>query len=276
VLETRRLAGAFRSTHPGTLAANFWRCRYLLWYLILRNLRVQYKQSIFGYAWVLLSPLFQLLVYSFVFSQVLNTPSQGGVPFLLFLLVGLIPWIFFSNSIAAATESISGAGALVSVVYFPREILTAAAVLTRVIDLAAGLFLFVVAMLIAGEPLRWSAVWMLPLLVVQVLFTLGLALPLAALNVFFRDVRFLVAVGLNLWFFVTPILYPVDVVPERYQFVYDLNPMSRLVSSYRWAMFAGVAPPIESILWSIAVSLAVLYVGYRLFKSMEPVFADNV
>jgi len=276
LIETRRLTGALRTAHPGTMAANFWRFRYLLWYLVVRNLRIQYKQSIFGYAWVLLSPLFQLLVYSFVFSQVLNTPSQGGVPFLLFLLVGLIPWIFFSNSVAAATESISGGGALVTVVYFPREILTAASVLTRVIDLGAGLFLLVLVMLVEGEPLRWSALWMLPLLLVQVLFTLGLAFPLAALNLFFRDVRFLVAVGLNLWFFVTPVLYPVDIVPERYRFIYDLNPMSRLVSSYRWAMFTGVAPPVESILWSIAVSLAVLYVGYRLFKSMEPAFADNV
>lgn len=258
------------------MAANFWRFRYLLWYLVLRNLRSQYKQSVFGYAWIVLSPLAQLLVYAFVFSLVLRTPSQGEVPFILFLLVGLIAWIFFSNCISAATDSISGGGSLVTVVYFPREILTAAAVLTRVVDLIAGLAILVLFMLWEGQPLNWSALWMLPLLFVQLLFSLGLAFPLAALNLFFRDVRFLVGVGLHLWFFVTPILYPVEIVPERYHLVYDLNPMSRLISSYRWAMFSGVAPPVESILWSIAIAVVVLFVGYRVFKKLEPAFADSI
>ena len=274
--EASRLGAVFTVAHPGHLALNFWRYRTLLRYLILRNLRVQYKQSMFGYAWVLLNPLAQLLVMSFVFSRILHAPGQSGVPFILFALVGLTPWVFFSNSVAAAAESISSGGSLITVIYFPREILTAAAVLTRLIDLAAGLVLLLVVMVWVGQPVGWSILWLIPILFVQILFTLGLAFPLAAMNLFFRDTRFLVAVGLYLWFFLTPVMYPVEAVPDEYRMLYDLNPMSRLISAYRYALLTNVAPPIDSLLVATLTSLAVLYVGYRIFKKVEPGFADNI
>jgi ABC-2 type transport system permease protein len=262
--------------HPGLLAVNLWRYRNVLWYLILRNLRSQYKKSLFGYAWIFLNPLSQLLVFAFVFSTILKTPSQHNVSFTLFILVGLIPWIFLSNAVMSATDSITGGGSLVTMVYFPREVLTTAAVLTRVVDLAAGLVILAVALIVEGQSIGFSALWVLPALFVQILFTLGLAFPLAALNLFFHDVRFLVAVGLNLWFFLSPIMYPPDIVPEAYAPIYDLNPLARLVNTYRYAIFTGVAPPLDSLLVATAMSLFVISIGYYVFKKMEPAFADNV
>jgi len=261
---------------PGALFANLWRCRTILWYLIVRNLRSQYKQSALGYAWIFLNPLAQLLTLSFVFSAVLGTPSQKDVPFTLFAILGLVPWIYFSNSVMAATESISGAGSLVTMVYFPREVLTAAAVFSRLVDLAAGLVILLAAMIIAGQPVGWTALWVLPTLLVQTLFTLGLVFPIAALNLFFHDVRFLVGVLISLWFFVTPIMYPLEIVPEKYSLIYDLNPMSRLVASYRYAMFTGVSPPLDSLLVAGVMSVLAILIGYFLFRKMEPAFADNI
>jgi ABC-2 type transport system permease protein len=265
-----------RQAHPGSLAVNLWRYRSLLWFLILRNLRSQYKKSVFGYAWILLNPLLQVLVFTFVFSTILQTPSQHGVSFTVFMLIGLIPWIFFSNSVMAATESITGAGSLVTMVYFPREVLVTAAVLTRVVDLGAGLVILTVALIVEGLPVQLATLWIVPTLLVQLLFTLGLAFPLAAFNLFFHDVRFLVGVGLHLWFFLSPIMYPSDIVPEQYAAIYDLNPIARLTNAYRWAVLSGVAPPLDSLIWAAGVSIIAIVIGYFLFKKMEPAFADNI
>src|SRR5689334_4266617 len=133
---------------PFALVGNLWRSRDILWYLVIRSLRSQYKKSALGYAWVFLNPVAQVLTLSFVFSTILQTPSQQGVPFTLFLLVGLVPWIFFANCVTAATESISGGGSLITMVYFPREVLTSSAVFARVVDLIAGLIILVVTMII--------------------------------------------------------------------------------------------------------------------------------
>jgi ABC-2 type transport system permease protein len=265
-----------RQAHPGSLAVNLWRYRSLLWFLILRNLRSQYKKSVFGYAWILLNPLLQVLVFTFVFSTILQTPSQHGVSFTVFMLIGLIPWIFFSNSVMAATESVTSAGSLVTMVYFPREVLVTAAVLTRVVDLLAGLVILTVALIVEGLPVQLATLWILPTLFVQLMFTLGLAFPLAALNLFFHDVRFLVGVGLHLWFFLSPIMYPSDIVPEQYASLYDLNPIARLTNAYRWAVLSGVAPPLDSLIWAAGVSIIAIIIGYYLFKKMEPAFADNI
>jgi ABC-type polysaccharide/polyol phosphate export permease len=258
------------------LGVNLWRYRELLWYLVVRNLRSQYRQSVLGYAWIMLSPLSQLLVYAFVFSVVLKTPSQGTTPFTLFLFMGLLPWIFFANSLMAAVESISTGGALITKVYFPREILTVAAILTRLVDLGAGLVIFAGLMVYFGQPLGWTVLWFVPILLIQVVFTVGLALPLAAANLFFRDIRFVIGLGIHLWFFITPVVYPVGIVPAGYTWVYELNPMARLIGAYRWALFANVPPPIEGLLIATGMSLVALIVGYYLFKRMEPAFADSV
>jgi len=265
----------FPVARVGALVTNLWRHRELLWHLSMRNLRSQYKQSMLGYAWILVNPAVYLLTLSFVFSTVLRTPSEG-VPFPLFLCVGLVPWLFFASAVMLATDSISGAASLVTMVYFPREILTASAVLIRVIDLGAGLVILVGLLAYNGYGLTWTAAWLPLIFLEHLLFTIGLSLPLAALNLLFHDVRFLVGVGLNLWFFLTPIMYPIEIVPSSYLFLYDLNPNAWFVEMYREVLLHGRGPSSENLLWCAGVALLALTAGYYFFKRVEPQFADRI
>lgn len=253
----------------------FWKRRDLLWHMTVRHLRGQYKQSVLGYAWAFVNPLSQMLILTFVFSTILRGGSEG-VPFPIFLFVGLLPWMFFSGAVSSATDSVVGAASLVTKVYFPREILPTAAVLTKLVDLAFGLLILAGLMVYYGDPPAWTSVWVPGLFLIHLIFTLGLAYPLAALNLFFHDVRFLVGVALTLWFYLTPILYPVDIVPSRYRFLYDLNPNSLFVNAYRRVILHGENPGLEKVLLGLAISLATFLIGYYLFKKMEPAFADHI
>jgi len=228
-----------------------------------------------GSAWMFVNPAAQLLVLTFVFSTLLKAPSEG-IPFPVFLFAGLIPWMFFSSAVVSATDSIVGAGGLVTAVYFPRELLVIASVLSRLVDMLAATLIFVVLLVAEGQPVDLTAVWVPVILLFQVVFTVGVSLPLAAVNLYFRDIRFLVAVGLNLWFFLTPVMYPPSIVPDKYRFLYDLNPMARFISSYRGYLFSGSAPSIENMAVATVMALVMVLAGYYVFKKLEPGFADSI
>ncbi len=259
----------------GSLAV-VWRRRDLLWHMTVRHLRGQYKQSILGYAWAILNPLSLMLTLSFVFSVLLRVFDTGGIPYPLFLLTALLPWLFFATAVSAATDSITGASSLVTNVYFPREVLPTAAVLTKIVDLGFGLMILVPLMIYLGYPPEWTIVWVPALFAIHLLFTLGIAFPLAALNLFFHDVRYLVGVVLMLWFYLTPVLYPVDIVPERYGILFDLNPNSLFINAYRRVVLQGVSPGGDRLLLGLGVALLTFLIGYYLFKRMEPRFADRI
>jgi ABC-type polysaccharide/polyol phosphate export permease len=257
---------------------NLWRSREVLVHLISRNLRSQYKQSVLGYAWILLNPISQLATLAFIFSVVFDGPQRvpGEAPFILFIFVGLLPWIFFANAVGVATESITGGSSLITAVYFPREILVVAGVLVRFVDLLAGGAILAVLLLESGQPITLAALWVPVLFVLNVVFVIGLVMPLAALNLFFHDVRYLVGVIIYLWFFFTPILYSTASIPQRYAIIWDLNPIARMINAYRYALLDGVSPPLESVLILALASFAALIGGYFLFKKLEPGFADYV
>lgn len=253
----------------------FWQRRDLLWHMTVRHLRGQYKQSVLGYAWAFVNPLSQMLIMTFVFSTILRFKSED-IPYPLFLFVGLIPWMFFSNALTSATESVVGAAGLVTKVYFPREVLPTAAVFTKLVDLGFGLLILAGLMTYYGKLPELTSWWLPILFVVHTIFVLGLSYPLAALNLFFHDVRFLVGVALTLWFYLTPVLYPVDVVPERYRILYDLNPNSLFIQAYRRVLLHGESPGIEKVLLGLVIAVATFLIGYYLFKKMEPTFADRI
>ncbi|HET8945170.1 MAG TPA: ABC transporter permease, partial [Dehalococcoidia bacterium] len=181
--------------------------------MTVRHLRGQYKQSVLGYAWAFVNPLSQMIILSFVFATIMRVGSGGDEPYALFLFVGLLPWIFFSAAIASATESVVGAASLVTKVYFPREVLPTAAVFTKIVDLGFGLLILAGVMVYYGHPPEATSVWVPVLFAIHLIFTLGLSYPLAALNLFFHDVRFLVGVALTLWFYLTPVIYPMSIIP---------------------------------------------------------------
>jgi ABC-type polysaccharide/polyol phosphate export permease len=247
----------------------------LLWHMTVRHLRGQYKQSVLGYAWAILNPLSLMLTLSFVFSVLLRFES-GDIPYPLFLLMGLIPWLFFATAVSSATDSITGAFSLVTKVYFPREVLPTAAVLTKIVDMGFGLMVLIPLMIYFGYPPQWTIVWVPVLLAIHFLFVLGMALPLAALNLFFHDVRFLVGVVLTLWFYLTPVIYPVDIVPEKYKIVFDLNPNALFINAYRRVVLEGGHPGTDRLLLGLGIATLTFLIGYYLFKRMEPRFADRI
>jgi len=256
--------------------AVFWGRRDLLWHMTVRHLRGQYKQSVLGYAWAVVNPLSQMVIMSFVFATIMRFGSEGDAPYALFLFVGLLPWIFFSSALSSATDSVVGASSLVTKVYFPREVLPTAAVFTKIVDLGFGLAILTGIMVYYGHPPAATAVWVPLLFTIQLLFTLGLSYPLAALNLFFHDVRFLVGVALTLWFYLTPVIYPLSIVPHEYAFIYDLNPNALFIDAYRRVILHGQVPSVEKTLLGLGVSVATFLVGYYLFKKMEPHFADRI
>ena len=259
----------------GTSLAEFWQRRSLLWHMTVRHLRGQYKQSVLGYAWAIVNPLSQMLILSFVFSIILRIPSQD-VPYPLFLLVGLVPWIFFSSTVSSATDSVVGAASLVTKVYFPREVLPTAAMLTKLVDFGFGILILIGLMVYFGHPPEWTAVWLPALIFIHILFMLGLAYPLAALNVSFHDVRFLVGVVLTMWFYMTPVIYPVELVPDRYRILFDLNPNSLFINAYRRVLLEGISPALDRVLLGTVIALLTFLIGYYLFKRMESGFADRI
>lgn len=254
----------------------FWQRRDLLWHMTVRHLRGQYKQSVLGYAWAFVNPLSLIIILSFVFSTILRITVPEQVPYPLFIFVGLLPWIFFSTAIASATDSVVNAASLVTKVYFPREILPTAAVLTKLVDLTFGLMILAALMVYYGHPPEATAVWMPVLFFIHLIFTLGLSYPLAALNLFFHDVRFLVGVTLTLWFYMTPIIYPIDLVPEKYELIFDINPNSLFIRAYRRVLLYGDSPGLDKVFYGLVIALVTFLVGYYLFKKMERGFADRI
>jgi len=254
---------------------DFWRRRDLLWHMTVRHLRGQYKQSVLGYAWAFLNPLSQMLILSFVFSTLLRFESQG-LPFPLFVFVGLLPWMFFSNGLSSATDAVAGSANLVTKVYFPREILPMAAILTKVVDLGFGLLILVALMVAYNHPPTETVVWVPVLFFMHILFIAGLSFPLAALNLYFHDVRYLVGVALTMWFYLTPVIYPMEAVPSKYQFIFDINPNALIINAYRRVILLDDSPDMKRLALGLGISLGTFIIGYFLFKKMESGFADHI
>lgn len=248
--------------------------KYLLAQLTQREIKARYKQSVVGYAWVLLNPLAQLLVYSFVFSVVFRFPTNN-VPYIIFLYAALLPWTFLQSSITSATLSLVDNASLLRKVAFPREVIPYASVISKIIDFLFATVLFLLMVLLFRVPLAWSAWWFVPLFGVQLLLTTGISLLLSSLNLFYRDIQYLTNLLLMLWMYMSPIVYPLSLVPEKYVFIYKLNPMVGIIEGYRSALFGY---PFETmiILWSTACSVAIFALGYWVFKKSEKVFSDIV
>lgn len=241
--------------------------------LIGREIKSRYKQSFLGYAWVVLNPLFQMIVMTFVFSLIIRVPSLG-VPYPLFLYVALLPWNLFSNSLTHATNSLVSNAALIKKIAFPRQIFIQATLVAKIIDFLLASLVLIFFFIYYHQPLTLNFLWVIPIFLIQGIFTYGLSLILASLNLFYRDIQHLLALVLMLWMYVTPIIYPVELVPESYRFVFKLNPMAVMVNAYREAALGGNMPKLSSLATALVVSLLTYYLGRKLFNRLEGYFAD--
>lgn len=241
--------------------------------LIVREIKSRYKQSFLGYAWVILNPLFQMLVMSFVFSLIIRIPSLG-IPYAVFLYVALLPWNLFANSLTHATNSLVNNASLIKKIAFPRQILIQATLIAKTVDFALASLMLIAVMMYYQTPVNLNVLWVVPIFLIQAVFTYGLALILATANLFYRDIQHLLALILMLWMYVTPVIYPVEMVPEAYRFVFKLNPMAVIINSYREAVIGGNGPNLASLAIALAVSLLIYFLGRTLFTKLQGHFAD--
>lgn len=241
--------------------------------LLAREIKSRYKQSFLGYAWVILNPLLQMLVMTFVFSLIVRVSSLG-VPYALFLYVALLPWNLFANSLTHATNSLVNNSALIKKIYFPRQIFLQATLLAKIIDFLFASVILVIFFVIYHQPLTINVLWVIPIFLIQEIFTYGLALMLATLNLFYRDIQHLLSLILVLWMYITPVIYPVEMVPEAHRFIFKLNPMAVIINAYREAILGGNMPKLSSLALAFLLSLATYLLGRKIFTSLEGYFSD--
>lgn len=249
--------------------------RELLWELTVREIKQRYKQSVLGYAWVILNPFFQMLVMSFVFSYIMRI-GDLGVPYPVYLYAGLLPWSLFANAIGSSMGALTGNAGLLTKIYFPREIFVISTILAKVIDFFLAGSVFVLMMIYYQLPVTWNILWFGPIFVIQMLFTYGLSLIMSAFNLFYRDIQYVMGLVLMLWMYLTPVIYPVELFPAQYRWIFQLNPMAVIINAYRQVILGGGAPNFISLSIALGLSLALLYLGFKLFKKLEGLFADVV
>jgi lipopolysaccharide transport system permease protein len=246
-----------------------------LWLWIQRDLMVRYKQSILGVAWAVLQPLALTVVFTIVFSQLVRIDTQG-IPYPIFAYSALVPWTFFSTSLSFGISSLVNNMNLVTKIYFPREILPLSSIGAAFIDFMVSAIILVGMMLVYELTPGWVSLWLVPLLIIQIVLTIAVVLIGSALLVFFRDVRFVVPLLIQVWMYATPIIYPMSLVPERFEFLYFLNPMASIIDGYRRVLLMGQVPYFEPLVVGGVVTLVLLIIGYHFFKYVEPVFADLI
>ncbi len=249
--------------------------RELLWQLVSRELAQRYKQSVVGYCWVLLNPLVQMVVMSFVFVHIFGSQNLG-VPYPLFLFCALLPWNLFAQSLTSGVESLVSNSGLLSKIYFPREILVLADMIARVIDFLFASIILVVMMIYYRQPVNFNLLWALPIFGIQFLFTYGLTLFASAANLFYRDIKHLIPLVTFTWMYLTPVMYNMEIFPDKYRWIFQVNPMSVFVNAYRQTILGGGLPNFVSLAIALALSLVVATLGYRFFKKLEGQFADSV
>jgi lipopolysaccharide transport system permease protein len=247
----------------------------LLWAWTGRTIRGRYQQSILGWFWAIVQPAALVAVYTVIFTRFVPVDT-GEMPYIIFSYVALVPWTLFASSLADMSNSLVQNMNLVTKIYFPREVLPIAAMLARLLDFGVAAGLLVILIVVYRVPIFPMGWLFLPLiLAIQLALALGLGLTGAALNVFTRDVQPLLALIIQLWFYASPIIYPVSLVPERFRPLYFLNPMAGILEGYRDVLLNGRLPG-AYLVPSAAISLVVFVIGYWFFKRVEFLFADII
>ncbi len=252
-----------------------WAYRELLYFLIWRDVKVRYKQTALGVAWAVIQPVFTMIVFSLFFGRLGKMPSDG-IPYPLFSYTALVPWAFFSHGLTQASNSLVGSANLIKKVYFPRLSVPIAAVTSGLIDFTIAFIVLLGMMLYYGVLPTLNVMWLPFLLLLTLMTSLGVSLWLSALNVQFRDVRYVLPFLTQLWLFATPIAYPSSLLPEPWRTLYSINPMVGVVEGFRWALLDAKTAPGPMLIVSSLAALALLVGGAYYFRRLEKTFADVV
>lgn len=253
---------------------DLWAYRELLYFLMWRDVKVRYKQTLLGVVWVILQPLLTTLIFTIFLGKLARVPSDG-IPYPLFVYAAMLPWTFFASAVTSCSSSLVGNANLITKIYFPRLLMPAAAVAARILDFGIAFIILIGLMLYYRVAVSWMLL-LLPLLVALiVLLALGFGIWVAALNVKYRDVGVMLPVGLQLWMFLSPVVYPSSIVPGRYLWLYQLNPLVGILDGFR-ASLLGREINWPALALSTVFTFALLIYSAYAFRRMEKTFADVV
>jgi len=251
-----------------------WSYRGLFFFLVWRDIKIRYAQTLLGAGWAIMQPLLTTLIFTVVFGRMAKVPSDG-VPYPVFALAALVPWTYFAAALTSASNSLVTNTNLITKVYFPRLVIPFTAVLSGLVDVAVS---FVILLLALGYyqivPSPWALLVVPLLLGAMLLVTAGLGCWLAALNIQYRDVRYLVPFLLQAWLYLSPVVYPASLVPDRYRTLYALNPMVGVIEGFRASLLGRSALPWSAIGMSVGIGVLLFVSGALYFRRTEPVFAD--
>ena len=256
---------------------DLWRFRELFYILAWRDIKVRYKQTIIGAAWGIIRPLLTMIIFTVVFSKVAKLPSEGNVPYAIMVYAAMLPWQFFANALSESSGSLVGNANLITKVYFPRLIIPASSVIVSLIDFAISFIILVGLCLWYQYIPSWHIVF-LPLFILLVFFVaFGLGLLLTALNVKFRDFRYIIPFIIQFGLYISPVGFSSSIVPERYQWVYSLNPMVGVIDGFRWCILnTDTAINSYSLFAAIIATVLITIIGVQYFRKMEKGFADSI
>ncbi|MFQ5786773.1 MAG: ABC transporter permease [Thermodesulfobacteriota bacterium] len=247
----------------------------LLLNIAIREIKVRYKQSVLGIFWAILQPLSMMIVFTIIFSRFARIPSDG-IPYPLFSYTALLPWTFFATSLSFAIPSLVSNSNLLTKIYFPREIFPIASILAAFVDFCIAAVIFLAILIFYKVNLTLSAFYIIPILLIQILLTLAVSLFASAVNVYYRDVKYALPFLIQLCMYLSPVIYPVSSVPDRFKSLYMLNPMAPIISGYRNVLLKGTSPDFHYIGISALVTVILLFLSYKYFKMVEMSFADKI
>ncbi len=255
---------------------DLWRFRELFYILSWRDIKVRYKQTVIGAAWAIIRPLLTMFVFTFVFGKVAKLPSEGNAPYALMVFAGLLPWQFFSSSLTEASNSLIGNTNLITKVYFPRLIIPASAVITSFVDFAISFGLLVLMMIGYQYTPSWQIVFLPIFLLLAFVTSFGVSLYLTALNVKYRDFRYIIPFIVQFGLYVSPVGFSSTIVPDQWRFLYASNPMVSVIDGFRWCILGEANLQWDMLAISMVVTALFLVIGIRYFRKTEKSFADNI
>lgn len=252
-----------------------WKFRELLWVFTVKEIKIRYKQTILGIAWALLQPAALTLIFTVIFSVFLKVQT-GTTPYLIFAYSALLPWTFFATAVSFGALSVVNNGGLVTKIYFPKEVLPLSAIGAAFFDFLMASLIFILMIFFYKTQINLNVLYLLAIIPAILLFTSGVTLFLSTVNVLFRDVRFVVPLLLQVWLYLTPVIYSFDTVPGKYQRLVALNPLVGLVQGFRDVTILGKSPNVILLVFSVLASIVVFIFGYWFFKKKEKIFADVI
>lgn len=257
---------------------DLWRSRELLYYLVWRDLKVRYKQTVLGVLWAVIPPVLTMVVFSIIFGRFAGLQKRlpEGIPYPVFVFAGVLPWRLFSQSVARSGLSIVGSANLITKVYFPRVVIPFASVGALFVDYLVSLLILAVLIAVYSVGVTPAVLLLVPLTALTLIAALGIGILLSALTVAYRDFRHVIPFLVQIWFFVTPVIYPLTILPERWHWALALNPMTGIILAYRAVLLPDYAFPWRDLGISSAVAVASLLLGMFVFHQVDKHFADII